>query len=344
MAATISTYILLAALALGIAGAACVIAFQYRFRITSVAAAIGAAVILVCALLARFWPSSLTAYLLQKNESPLLRSIQIVPDADLKDIARPPKLPNPSTQPPTAYYPFQAVGLSDNVGVDLIEASAHVDSPGQKSATLYLWAGVRFQPRAYGSGQFAEAGGPDQLVSFAPPNPEDYYHLKNTDGTLSGKLVLEGFHSAVTKVPVPLPGTKHDFAVGGRRCSVGSFLRGPTLGLRVDCVELEPGNTSQFLIRVLQDNREIGQSGGSGQSHSVGGWPAFLSPIVRAYSHSEFELPGVGLVGELPSGLQMIVFAEQGSGPLVRTFRIEHFRAAEFGQAWEQRGTAPKPQ
>ena len=107
MAATISTYILLAALALGIAGAACVIAFQYRFRITSVAAAIGVAVILVCALLARFWPSSLTAYLLQKNESPLLRSIQIVPDADLKDIARPHRsspTPQPNRPPLTILF------------------------------------------------------------------------------------------------------------------------------------------------------------------------------------------------------------------------------------------------
>ncbi len=132
------TYEILMGLAVAAVGALCVVAFQYRFRITSVAAAIGMAVILVCALLARFWPSTLTAYLLQKNESPLLRSIQVLPDADLKDIARPREVPDPATQARTSYYPFRALGLSDNVGVDLLGLSAHFDSPGQKSASFYF--------------------------------------------------------------------------------------------------------------------------------------------------------------------------------------------------------------
>jgi hypothetical protein len=334
-----ANYEMLAVLAVAAVGALGVVAFQYRFRITSVAAVIGVAVILVCALLARFWQSSLTAYLLQKNESPLLRSIQVLPDAGLKDIARPRDLPDLVTQARTAYYPFQASGLSDNVGVSLIGLTAHFDSPGQKPASFYLATAVHFQPQTSNSEPFAEVGSPDQLISFALPFPGDYDRLKDIDGMLSGNLVLQGFRSAVARVAPPRPGMRQDFAIGDRRCTVGSFLRGPTLVLAFDCVELEPGNTSQFKVRLLQDNREIAQSGGSGQSSSAGAWPAFLSPIVRTYWQSEFELPGVGLVGELPSGLEMTVFAEQNLGPAVRTFRIEHFRPADFSlQAWEQRG------
>ena len=334
-----ATFEILAVLAVAAVGALCVIAFQYRFRITSVAAVIGVTAIVACALLARFWPPSLTAYLLRKNESPLSRSVQILPEPDLKDIARPTEVPDPATQARTAYYPFRASGLSDDVGVNLVGLTAHFDSPGRMSASLYLAATVRFQPRVGSSGQFADVGGPDQLVSFALPNPGDYEHLKDTDGTLSGNLLLQGFRSAVARVPVPLPGLRQDFAVGNRRCKVGSSLRGPTLVLTFDCVELGPGNTSQFKVRLLQDNREIVLSGGSGQHSSPGGWPSFLSPIVATYSTSEFELPGVGLVGELPAGLEMIVFAEQGLGPMVRDFHIDHFHPAELTlQALEQRG------
>jgi len=336
-----TTYEMLAVLVVAAVGALCVIAFQYRFRITSVAAMIGVAAILVCALLARFWPPSLTAYLLRKNESPLLRSIQILPDASLNDLARPRDLPNPTTQPPAAYYPFRASGLSDDVGVDLVGSTAHLDSPDRKSASLYLAAVVRFQPPAGRLGQFANIGSPDQLVSFAPSNPEGYNRLKNTDGMLSGNLVLQAFRSAVARMPVPAPRSRQDLAVGSRRCKVESFLRGPTLVLSFDCVELEPGNTSQFQVHLLHDNQEIKgpTTGNSGQSSSAGGWPAFLSPIVRTYSTSEFELPGVGLAGELPSGLEMVIFAEQSLGASVRTFRVEHFRPSEFtSQAWEQRG------
>ena len=105
-----ATYEILIVLAVAAVGVLCVIAFQYRFRITSVAAAIGVVAILVCALLSRFWPSSLSAYLLQKNESPLLRSIQILPDADLKDIARilaKFRTPQPNRSLPTTLFRLQ---------------------------------------------------------------------------------------------------------------------------------------------------------------------------------------------------------------------------------------------
>jgi hypothetical protein len=337
MTATIE---ILALLVVAAVGALCVITFQYRFRITSVAAAIGVAAILVCALLARFWPSSLSAYFLRKDESPLLQSVQIIPDADLKDLARPRDSPSPPGQPPAAYYPFRAEGMSDNVGVDVVGSTVHFNSAGQTPVSFYLAAVARFQPGTGGSGQFADVGSPDQLVAFAAPiHSGDYNRLKDTDGTLLGNFVLQGFRSDVSRMPVPSPQKKQDFAIGSRRCGVQSFLRGPTLVLTFDCVELEPGNTAQFKVRLQQDHREIVQSGGSGQPSSAGGWPAFLSPIVRTYSNSEFELPGVGLVGELPSGLEIIVFAEQNVGTVVRTFCIERFRPAEFSlHAWELRG------
>ncbi len=199
---------------------------------------------------------------------------------------------------------------------------------------------VRFQPSAGGSEQFADVGSPDQLVSFAPPLPGDYDRLKDTDATLSGNLVLQGFRSDVARVPVPSPETRQDFAIAGRRCKVGSFLRERHLFGTFDCVELEPGSTAQFQVRLLQNNREIMPSSTQGQHSSAGGWPSFLSPIVRTNSQSDFELSGsAGLVGESTLGLEMVVFAEQSLGGEVRTFRIEHFRPAEFSlQAWEQRG------
>jgi hypothetical protein len=336
-----TTYEILIVLAVAALGALCVIAFQYRFRITSVAAAIGVLAVLTCALLARFWPSSLRAYLLQKNESPLLQPIQLLPDADLRDIARPPEISDPSTQARVAYYPFRALELSNNVGVELVGLSAHFDPPGQKSATFYLAAMVRFQPRTDGSARFANAGGPEQLVSFAPPFPGDYDRLKDADGTLSGNLVLQGFRSTVVRETAPQVRQRQDFAIAGRRCKVGSFLREHNFVLTFDCVELEPGNTSGFQVRLLQNNREIMPSSSSGQPSSVGGWPSFLSPIVRSNYTFEFIPPAtrIGLSREPIDKPDMLVFAEQSLGAAVRTFRIEHFRPTEFTlQAWEQRG------
>ncbi len=341
-----ANYEILAVLAVGAVSALCMIVFQYRFRITPVAVVIGVVAIVVCALLARFWPPSLSAYLLQKNESPLLRSVQVLPDADLKDIPRPPQLLNPTTQPPAAYYPFRASGLSDNVGVDLIGLSARLDSPPKKSASLYLAAVVRFQPNTIGSAQFADAGSPAQLVSLAPPNPEDYERLKDTDGTLSGNVVLQGFRSAVARVPVPPPARNNDLAIGDRRCRVWSFLRGSNLEVNFKCVELEPGNTTKFQVRLLKNSREIIQSGPQGQPARAGGWPPFLSPIVTTYSYIEFEAPASaeGLIDGSTSGLEMLVFAEQSLGAVTRDFRIDHVRAADLTlQAWEQRGVV-KPE
>jgi hypothetical protein len=334
-----ATYEILVVLAVAAVGVLCVIAFQYRFRITSVAAAIGVVAILVCALLSRFWPSSLSAYLLQKNESPLLRSIQILPDADLKDVARPREVPNPAIQSLTAYYPFRASGLPDNVAIDLVGLSAHFDSSGQKSPTLYLAAMVRFQPAAGGSRQFADVGIPDQLVSFASPVPGDSDRLKDTDGTLSGNLVLQGFRSTVARVPVPLPGTRQNFPIAGRRCEVGSSLREGKVGVTFDCVELEPGDTSRFDVRLTRDKPGALQC--QGQSPSAGSWPAFLSPILRTNYLCEFALPVAAPDSSVESiqGLEVLVFAEQSVGQQQRDFRIEHFRPAEFSlQAWEQRG------
>jgi hypothetical protein len=271
----------------------------------------------------------------------LLRSVQILPDQDLKDIARPPEISDPATRARAAYYPFRALGLSDNVGVELVGLSAHFDSLGQKSATFYLAAMVRFQPRTDGSARFANAGGPEQLVSFAPPFPGDYDRLKDADGTLSGNLVLQGFRSTVARVTAPQLQQRQAFSIAGRRCKVGSFLREHNFVLTFECVELEPGNTPQFQIRLLQNNREIMPSGTSGQPSSVGGWPSFLSPITRSNYTLEFIPPAtrIGLSREPIDRPDMLVFSEQNLGADVRSFHIAHFRPADLTlQAWDQRG------
>jgi len=105
-------YPVLAMLAVVAVGALCVIAFQYRFRVTPVAAVIGVATILGCALVVRFWPQSLTAYLSHRNDSPMLQSVQLLPHANLRDLPQPYPAQDAGDQARTAYYPFRAVGLA----------------------------------------------------------------------------------------------------------------------------------------------------------------------------------------------------------------------------------------
>jgi hypothetical protein len=331
----------LAVLALAAAGAVLVVGFQYRFRITSVAAVIAVAAIFACAFLVRFWPASLTPYLLNRYGSPLLQPVQLRPNASLKDIHSLNQIQDPALQARTAYYPFQTVGLSDNVGVNLMGLTAHFASPGQKPASFYLAAATRFQPRAGGQRQFANMGSPDQLISFSAAFAADFDRLKDVDGTLSGNMVLEGFRSSVTRVPMPPPRARQDFAVGGRRCSVESFPRESKVALTFDCVELEPGDTSGFEVGLPRDDSGARSLQCQGQSSTAGSWPAFLSPILRTNYTCEFTPPPAGSdpPGEPAQGQELLVFAEQSLGAMVRTFRIEHFRPAELTlRAWEQRG------
>jgi hypothetical protein len=329
----------LAVLALAAIGALGVVAFQYRFRITAVAALLGVVAIIVCALLVRFWPASLTAYLSHRNDSPLLQSVQVLPDANLKDLPQPHPAYNAEDQDRTAYYPFHATGLAEEV-VDLVAMSAQFESPGQKPAGFYPSARVRFQPLG-GNRQFADAGGPDQLVPFTPHFPGDYARLKDADGTMSGKLFLEAFRTSVATVPVPPPDDQQSVSVAGRHCKVRASPGEHKLVLIFDCAELEPGNTSHFQVRLLQNNLELTPSKTQGDSSSTGSWPAFLSPILRADFSCEFDLAGSpgSPSGELPTGLEVLVFGEQSLGRQERSFRIEHFRPADLTlQAWEQHG------
>ena len=335
-----ATYVLLALLAIAAGGALAVVAFQYRFRITAVAAVLGVAAILLCALLARFWPHSLTNYFAKRNASSVLQSVQLRPDANLKDLPPPRPAQDAAAASRTVYYPFQADGLSDNVGFDL-GLSAQFESPRQKPAPVFVGGQVRFQPQSAGSPRFADAGGPDQLVSFDLFYAGDFERVKNLDGTVSGKLFLEGFRTAVARMPVPVPGERQEFAIADRKCTVLSFTREHKVALVFDCAELEPGNTARFQVRLLQDNRTIMPSQSPGDSSSAGSWPAFLSPIARTIYQCEFILPEAAeeLAGASARGREILVFVEQSLGQEQRGFRIEHFRPAEFGlQAWEQRG------
>ena len=229
MGSEIGSYVLLVLLAVAAVGALSVVAFQYRFRITPVAVLLAVTVILACILLARFWPRSLTAYLSQRNTSTLLQRVQIRPDANLKDLPPPRPAQDAAAQSHIVYYPFQADGLSDNVGFDL-GVSAEFQSPGQKSAPVSSGSGVRFQPAPAGSPQFADPGGPDQLVSFDLYVAGDFERLKNADGTMSGTLFLEGFRTAAARVRCfhqesgrnsPSPA---ESALLGRSCASTSLL------------------------------------------------------------------------------------------------------------------------
>ena len=335
-----ATYVLLALLAIAAGGALAVVAFQYRFRITAVAAVLGVAAILLCALVARFWPHSLTNYFAKRSASSVLQSVQVGPDANLKDLPPPRPAQDAAAGSRTVYYPFQAGGLPDNVGFDL-GLSAQFESPGQKSAPAVLGTQVRFQPQAAGSPRHADAGGPDQLVSFDLYYSGDFERVKNADGTMSGTLFLEGFRTAVARVPVPVPGERQEFAIADRKCTVLSLTREHKVALVFDCAELEPGNTARFQVRLLQDNRTIMPSQSQGDSSSAGSWPAFLSPIARTIYQCEFILPEAAeeSAGASAQGREILVFAEQSLGREQRGFRIEHFRPAELGlQTWEQRG------
>ncbi len=340
MGETAASYVFWAVLVVAAVGALAVVAFQYRFRIAPVAALLGVAAILACALLVRFWPHSLTADLSQRNASHLLQSVQVQPDVNLKDLPPPRPAQDVAAQSHTAYYPFQADGLSDNVGFDL-SLSAKFESPGQKPAPVTDGNPVRFQPQSAGLPRFADSGGPDQLVGFDLYYSGDFDRLKNADGTLAGKLYLEGFRSDVVTVSVPAPMQRQAFTLAGRRCAVESYRRERNVAFVFNCAELEPGNIARFQVRLLQDHQALVPSRTQGDTSSAGSWPAFLSPILRTYYQCEFTIPGTAAdsAAESMQGLEILVFAEQSVGREQRDFRIEHFHPADFGlQAWEQRG------
>ena len=148
--ATSAIYVFRTLLVLAAVGALAVVAFQYRFRIASVAGAIGVAVILACALLLGLWPQSLSNYLARQRTSLLLQSVQVHPDANLTGLPRPRPAQDAASQAHTVYYPFHAEGLSDNVGFDL-GLSAEFTPPGQKPASVGVGSPVRFQPPAAAS-------------------------------------------------------------------------------------------------------------------------------------------------------------------------------------------------
>ena len=160
-----ANYGVLAVLAVAAVGAFAVIAFQYRYRITPVAGLLGVVAILACTLLARFWPDSLSARWSNRNHPHLLQSVQIRPDANLKNLAPPRPAQDAAAQSRTVYYPFHADGLSDNVGFD-IGLSAEFASPGQKPAPMAWGAQVRFQPPSAGSPRFADTWRARPIGSF----------------------------------------------------------------------------------------------------------------------------------------------------------------------------------
>ena len=82
------------------------------------------------------------------------------------------------------------------------------------------------------------------MVSFDLYYAGDFERVKNLDGTVSGKLFLEGFRTAVARMPVPVPGERQEFAIADRKCTVLSFTREHKVALVFDCAELEPGNTA----------------------------------------------------------------------------------------------------
>jgi len=337
-------YIGVALLALTVLGAICVLAYQYRYRRATLSRLLGVGFLFACALLVRFWPNRITAYWSSRGASPLLESVQLRPDANLKGIGRSGLPQNAPIQGHAIYYPFQATGLPADVGVSVVGISAQFAAAGQRAASLASSAQVRFQPVTAGESLFADAIGSYQLVSFIMFNNSDFERLKGYDGTVSGKLFLQGYRTARVRVPVPRPKESRYFAIAGRRCQVESYIRESRIGLVFQCVELEPGNTSRFDVRLLQNSQELLPSQAQGQNNTAGSWPALLSPIMKSSYHCEFQLPVAqgDSPGESVLGLELEVFSEKSLGTVDRDFRIAHFRPAELDlHAWEQRGVLP---
>jgi hypothetical protein len=113
---------------------------------------IGVVGILACALLLRFWPSSLTAYLTERYFPPQPRSVQISPDGNLTSLTRPPAFQPGENQARSSYYPFRAVALPGNVGIAreqcLCPSSPPLDTSKRSSTYLYSAQQARFQPAA----------------------------------------------------------------------------------------------------------------------------------------------------------------------------------------------------
>jgi hypothetical protein len=324
-----------------------VIVFQYRFRITPVAALIGVIAIVACALLARFWPLSLSAYLSHHQTLPELQGIQIFPDASLTALTRPPELDPREKQAHTVYYPFRVEGLAHDVSVAVNSAYGDFSAPGQEKLTFTLALESRFQP-ADSTGLFADTGAPRQLVAFTVRSLKDSQSLPDNAGALAGKIDFEAFRAFVVRIPVPAPYKPQKFAIAGRRCSVEAGQREERLSLWFNCVELEPGNASRIRVHLLQDHQEIVSQGSSGDiSGQAGSWPSFLSPILRSIFSFEFS-PTVSadvLSSGSPREREMLVFAEESQGREKRPFRIDSFSPGDLTlEAWKQRGVLVAPE
>ena len=113
-------------------------------------------------------------------------------------------------------------------------------------------------------------------------------------------------------------------------------------------MELEPGSTSRIRVHLLQDHQEIEPQGSSGStSNQAGGWPAFLSPILRNVFSFEFSPPASAdvLSSGSSQGREMLIFAEESLGKEQRSFRIDDFRPGDLTlEAWKQRRVLVAPE
>ena len=317
-----------ASLAVVALGAACVLAYQYRYRRTGISKGLGLVFLFAAVLLIRFWPQKMTKYLSGRNVPPTLRSFQLRPDLDLKEIGHS-SVDAVNTALSGVYmtfYPFQATGLPYDVGVVLEGFSAQFDSPGQKPTAVSSAAEVRFQSEADGRTRFIDAAGPNQLVPFIMVERGNFVRVKESEGTLSGEMHLDGYRTAVASVPVPPASERGRFAIAGRVCQVTSFPRESKLILSVECAELEPGNISRFQVRLLENNRVLLPEPSQPQANTAGSWPALLSPIRKTNYHWEFTVLKADMANPAEwansAPHEMLVLAEETLGSVSCNFRI----------------------
>lgn len=336
----------------GVAGMI-LIPYQYFRRRTALNAAIAIGFLCAGAIIAAFWPERLTVYLKRRNASAELSSLRLRPDPQLRPVGFSlPEVPDTAEQKPVPriiLFPFEATGLPSDVGVALTTSLAQFQSPAHQAIPFASPNPVRFQP-AGEADSFLDRTGPNQFIPFFAENTRGFKDVADTEGVLKGKLFLEGYRTSRLSLGLsPDPISQQPMNIGQDHCLLTSLVRGGRVDVTLRCLGLEPGRVSRLQATLTP------QPNGTGTGNTqIGGpdtWPAFFSPVNRITASFQFEyLPADAASGAHPNGptleqsdvapnRRLDIYIEETVGGVVRDFRIEHLRPAEYDvPAWRQRG------
>jgi len=336
----------------GVAGII-LIPHQYLRRRTGLSTAIAIGFLFAGSMIVAFWPERLTVYLERRNASAELSNVRLRPDPQLQPSGLSlPALPDAGDEKPRSrliLFPFEATGLPNDVGVELTTSSAEFQSPAHPPVQFSSPNNVRFQSSSNADSFFPRTG-PNQFISFLAENRRGHEVVRDTEGLLKGQLFLYGYRTYRLSLALnPDPVGEQAFNIGPDHCVLASSVRSRKVDVTVRCLGLEPGRVSGLTAMLTP----LPNGSGKGQTQ-VGGpdtWPAFFTPVNRISASFQFDyVPAYSPSWAHPnsetlepSGVapnrRLDIYLEEAVGRVVRDFRIEHLRPADYDiPAWKQRG------